>query len=258
MLRIRVHLLVLGLAGVAAANAPAQRPAAWPQHSLERPQPPVVDPGPFKGSAAPPSDAVVLFDGRKLEKWQSADGSGRPAKWKVASGYVEVVPGAGAIATIRPFGDVQLHAEWATPDPGRGEGQERGNSGIFFMGKYELQILDSYRNATYPDGQAGAIYGEFPPLVNATRPPGEWQSYDVLFHGPRFDAEGKLSRPARMTVLHNGVLVQDDVELLGPTANKQRLPYAPHPDRLPLTIQDHGALIRFRNVWIRELPDAAR
>jgi hypothetical protein len=166
---------------------------------------------------------------------------------------VEVVPGAGMIQTKRAFGDVQLHVEWQAPAPPAGEGQDRGNSGVFLMGQYEVQVLDSYNSATYPDGQAGAIYGQFPPLVNVSRPPGEWQSYDIVFHGPRFGSDGTLQRPATMTVLHNGVLVQDHMTLLGPTSNRVRLPYSAHPDRLPISLQDHGHKVRFRNIWVREL-----
>jgi hypothetical protein len=141
------------------------------------------------------------------------------------------------------------------PSPAVGQDQDRGNSGVFLMGMYELQIVDSYENVTYADGQAAAVYGQYPPLVNASRPPGQWQTYDIVFRGPRFDAAGKVTRPARMTVLHNGVLVQDDVELVGPTANKARPPYAAHPARLPLSLQDHDHPVRFRNIWIRELPE---
>jgi len=219
---------------------------------MDRPQPAVVTPGAFVASA-PPSDAIVLFDGRSLATWSSADHAGEPAKWKVAGGYMEVVAGAGAIETKQGFGDVQLHVEWRAPTPPKGESQERGNSGIFLMGRYEVQVLDSYQNITYPDGQAGAIYGQFPPLVNASRPPGEWQTYDILFHRPHFDTAGTVTRPARMTVLHNGVLVQDNVELSGPTAHQQRPPYTKHADALPLMLQDHGNPVRFRNIWVRRL-----
>ncbi|HEX4545451.1 MAG TPA: DUF1080 domain-containing protein, partial [Candidatus Acidoferrum sp.] len=198
----------------------------------------------------PPSDAVILFDGKDLSKWSHKDGS--PAKWKVANGYLETVPKTGYIYTRDAFGDCQLHVEFDEPVPPQGESQGRGNSGVFLMGLYEIQVLDSYENRTYADGQAGAVYGQYPPLVNASRPPGQWQSYDIVFHGPRFDKAGKLLRPARVTVLHNGVLVQDNVEPSGPTANGQRPPYSPQPDRLPLALQDHGQPVRFRNIWIRE------
>jgi hypothetical protein len=242
------------LQSLGAAAAAAQSPTEFPIHSMTRPQPQVVDPGPLPGMRQPPSDAVVLFDGRSLASWRSADSTSQPARWKVSDGYMEVVAGTGNIATTRGFGDVQLHIEWMAPVPAHGDGQERGNSGVFLMGIYEVQVLDSWHNITYPDGQAGAIYGQYPPLVNASRPPGEWQTYDILFHRPRFDANGKVQSPARMTILHNGVLVQDEAVLTGPTAHQARPPYARHEDRLPLILQDHGDPVRFRNVWVREIP----
>jgi len=201
----------------------------------------------------PPSDAIVLFDGTSLANWRSADSTHGPAKWKVADGYMEVVAGTGSIETARGFGDAQLHIEWRAPTPAKGEGQERGNSGVFLMGRYEVQVLDSYQNVTYPDGQASAIYGQYPPLVNASRPPGEWQTYDIVFHAPRFGADGALVSPARMTVLHNNVLVHDNVILTGPTGHHVRPPYAVHPDELPISLQDHGNPVRYRNIWIRPL-----
>jgi hypothetical protein len=236
-----------------AASAVAQPVTDWPVHSTSRPQPAVVEPGPFVERPAP-AGAVVLFDGRSLAEWRASDDSTRPARWKVENGYFEVVPGTGGIASARGFGDVELHIEWATPATPRGDGQNRGNSGVFLMSQYEVQVLDSWRNTTYPDGQAAAIYGQFPPRVNASRPPGEWQSYDIVFRAPRFDARGGLVSPARMTVRHNGVVVHDDVTLTGPSAHQARPPYAAHPDRLPISLQDHGAPVRFRNVWLRELP----
>jgi hypothetical protein len=238
---------------VAAPPAWSQKVTDWPVHSTERPQPPVVTPA-GAVTTPPPSDAVVLFDGRDFSKWRHEDGS--PARWKVANGYVEVAPGSGSVRTAQGFGDCQLHIEFMAPVPARGEGQERGNSGVFLMGRYEVQVLDSYKNTTYPDGQAAAVYGQHPPLVNAARPPGEWQSYDIVFRRPRFDAQGKLLRPARVTVFHNGVLVQDAVELTGPTGHKSRPPYEAHPDALPLGLQDHGNTTRFRNIWIRPLADS--
>jgi hypothetical protein len=249
-------LLVMTLGDALGADVAAQQPTDWPIHSLTRPQPPVVDPGPSPAPARPPSDAIVLFDGRSLTGWRAVDSTrDRPAGWKIENGYVEVVAGAGNITTRQGFGDVQLHIEWATPATVKGEGQERGNSGVFLMGRYELQVLDSYHNTTYPDGQAGAIYGQYPPLVNASRPPGEWQTYDVIFHRPRFGADGALLKPARMTVVHNGVLVQDDAVLTGPTGHHVRPPYAGHADRLPLELQDHGNPIRYRNIWLREIAE---
>jgi hypothetical protein len=159
----------------------------------------------------------------------------------------------GSIRTKQGFGDCQLHVEWATPAVVVGNSQERGNSGVFLMDTYEVQVLDSYDNKTYADGSAAAVYGQYPPLVNACRKPGEWQTYDIIFHRPRFDEAGKLLSPARLTVLHNGVLVQDNVELTGPTGHHVRPPYKAHPDRLPLSLQDHGNPVRYRDVWIRSL-----
>ena len=231
----------------------AQAEMKWKIHDPNRPLPPIVDPGTASTQEAAgraPSDAVVLFDGKDLSHWTGTDG--KPAKWRVENGYIEVAPGTGYISTRDSFGDCQLHVEFAEPTPPHGESQERGNSGVFLMGLYEIQVLDSYENKTYADGQASAVYGQYPPLVNASRPPAQWQSYDIVFHRPHFN-DGKLTRPARVTVLHNGVLVQDNVELTGPTAHGERPPYKPGPDKLPLQLQDHENPIRFRNIWIREL-----
>jgi hypothetical protein len=244
---ITVMLLPVGASG--------QVTSEWPQHSMERPQPRVVDPGPFAGSAKPPSDAIILFDGTSLSGWRSTAKEGQPARWRVQDGYMEVGPGTGGIGTVQGFGDVQLHIEWMAPSPPSGEGQDRGNSGVFLMGIYEVQVLDSYQSTTYPDGQAGAVYGQYPPLVNATRPPGEWQTYDIIFHRPHFDEAGKVLKPARMTVLHNGVLVQNDAVLVGPTSHRVREPYSAHADELPITLQDHDHPVRFRNIWVRPLQE---
>jgi hypothetical protein len=254
--RLSSAVILLGWGGL--VHAQTQIDPAYPIHDRERPLPAVVDSGTSSSQTTPgrpPSDATVLFDGRDLSKWQMRDGS--PAKWKLGEGYFEVVPKTGQLRTRQAFGDCQLHVEFAEPDPPRGVDQDRGNSGVFLHDLYEVQVLDSYQSKTYADGQAAAIYGQFPPLVNATRPPGQWQSYDIVFHGPRFDAMGKLTRPARMTVLHNGVLVQDDVELSGPTAHQRRPPYVAGPEKLPLSLQDHDHRVRYRNIWIRELPDSA-
>lgn len=229
--------------------------ATWPLHSMDRPRPPVVTPGPAPaaGPMPAPSDAIVLFDGKSLSGWVSD--SGGPAKWTVRDGYAEVVRGAGSIRTARSFGSVQLHVEWMAPTPPHGEGQERGNSGVILMTHYEVQVLDSYKNDTYPDGQAAAVYGQTPPLVNASRPPGEWQSYDIVFHRPRFGADGAVVRPATVTVVHNGVLVQDQTVITGWTEHDHVATYRPHGDRLPVLLQEHGVAVRYRNVWVRELGD---
>lgn len=230
----------------------AQMKPPCPQHDRNCPAPRVVDPGPGLGNPLPPpADAVVLFDGKDLSKWRGGDDG--PAKWKVSAGYVEVVPSTGMIHTADGFGDIQLHIEWMAPDPPRGSDQDRGNSGVFLMGRYEVQVLDSYGNVTYPDGQAGAVYGQYPPLVNASRKPGQWQSYDIIFRRPRFGSDGGVKSPAIITVFHNGTLVQDHVELTGPTAHQRRPPYEAHPDRLPIGLQDHEHPVRYRNIWIRNL-----
>ncbi|HEY3129472.1 MAG TPA: DUF1080 domain-containing protein [Acidobacteriota bacterium] len=234
----------------------AQDKTQWKIHDMNRPQPTIVTPGTEStqdSAGRPPSDAVVLFDGKDLSNWRTDDGG--PAKWKVENGYMEIAPRTGQILTRQSFGDCQLHVEWRAPVPPKGEGQGRGNSGVFLMSKYEIQVLDCYNNKTYPDGQASAVYGQYPPLVNASRPPGQWQAYDIIFHRPHFDSSGTVVRPARVTVLHNGILVQDNVQLMGPTAHMQRPPYVAHPDKLPLSLQDHGDPVRYRNIWIRELAE---
>ncbi len=234
-------------------NSLAQVPSLdqWKIHDTDRPQPSMVDPGPARDPAPPPSDALVLFDGTTLAAWQRPNGD--PAAWTVTDGYAEVSEGAGAIQTRQGFGDVQLHVEWAAPNSG--DGQDSGNSGVFLMSTYEVQVLNSHGNTTYPDGQAAAVYGQYPPLVNASRPAGQWQTYDIVFRRPRFDADGALVCPARVTVLHNGVLVQDNVVLTGPTGHRSRPPYKAHADRLPLLLQDHNEPVRYRNIWVRELPE---
>ena len=243
---------------LAAVPALAQEPEPikYPVHDKTRPQPTVVDPGTGVPAATPgkaPSDAVVLFDGRDLSAWQAEKGGA--AAWKVESGYFEVVPKTGAIQTKQSFGpDAQLHVEWMAPSPAKGVDQDRGNSGVFFGGgRYEIQVLDNYKSETYPDGQAGALYGQYPPLVNACRPPGEWQAYDIVFETARFDAAGKLVKPARATVFHNGVVVQHATVFTGPTTHKARPPYVAHPEKLPLQLQDHSHPVRYRNIWVREL-----
>ena len=204
------------------------------------PEPPVVDPG---DANTPPSDAIVLFDGTDLSALEGAE------RWKIADGAA-TVQGSGA-RTKQAFGDCQLHLEFATPAEVKGAGQGRGNSGVYMMGKYEIQILDSYENTTYFDGQCGAVYKQQPPTVNVSRPPGEWQTYDILFTAPRF-ADGKLKSPAYVTVLHNGVMIHNHFELQGGTSYVAPPKYAPHPEKLPISLQFHGNPVRFRNIWIRE------
>ncbi|MFB6136047.1 MAG: DUF1080 domain-containing protein [Halobacteriaceae archaeon] len=218
-------------------------------HDAERPHPRVVDPRGFV-EKEPPGDATVLFDGTDLSAWEGADG-GEP-EWQVEDGAMVVEPGSGDVRTREAFGDCQLHVEWAAPEEAEGDSQGRGNSGVFLMDRYEIQVLDCYENPTYADGHAAAVYGQHPPLVNACRPPGEWQSYDVAWTAPRFDGD-ELVSPARVTVLHNGVVVQDGAELVGPTGHRDVSDYEPHPPEAPLRLQDHGDRVRFRNVWYRSL-----
>jgi hypothetical protein len=223
----------------------------WDVHSMARPKPPVVAPAPAGAPVPPPADAIVLFDGRDLAQWRSAGDAS--ARWRIVDGAVEVVRGSGSISTVRSFGDVQLHLEWRAAAPPRADGQSRSNSGVFLMGRYEVQVLDSYQNETYADGQAAALYGQHPPLVNASRAPGEWQTYDIVFRRPRFAADGTVAEPARITMFHNGVLVHDAAAFTGATAHMRRATYEPHEDRLPLSLQDHGDPVQFRNIWVRDL-----
>jgi len=241
-----------------AQNNPQAWRIPWKVSDYNRPHPQVITPGTESNqqqAGKPPSDAIVLFDGKDLSAWASSRGG--PAKWTLKQGHMETGNNAGDIVTRQAFGDCQLHVEWATPTPPKGEDQGRGNSGVYLMSLYEIQVLDSFENCTYADGQAAAIYAQYPPLVNASRPPGQWQSYDVIFHGPRFDKEGGLRRTARVTLFHNGVLVQDHVELTGPTDYMKRPPYRPHPEKMPLLLQDHGNPVSFRNIWVREIPENA-
>ena len=217
----------------------------WHVHDPNRPIPRVVTPAAQPGGA--PSDAIVLFDGKDLSAWQSP-------VWKVENGYVEVVPGKGNLVSKEKFGDVQLHIEWAAPAVVTGNSQGRGNSGVFLESRYEVQVLDSYENRTYADGQAGAIYGQWPPLVNASRRPGEWQTYDIIFEDPR----SHFGEPTAkyITVIHNGVLVQLHQEVMGPTVHRA-LPkpekYSRQPDDDSLMLQNHGDRVRYRNIWIRRI-----
>ncbi|MFM7291849.1 MAG: family 16 glycoside hydrolase [Planctomycetia bacterium] len=216
---------------------------------IEWPRPRVVDPGPAPAQPAPvPSDAIVLFDGTNLERWQGGE------NWPVADGVATV--GKGLIQTRQAFGDCQLHVEFRLPSPATGKGQGRGNSGIFLMGQYEIQVLDSFEDGTdgpitYPDGQCGALYKQQPPAVNACRSPGEWQSYDILFTRPRFHADGTLAKPGRLSVLHNGVAIHSDTVVKGPTLWSEPPVTKPHADALPIALQDHGNPVQFRSIWIR-------
>lgn len=260
--RLVVGLLLTAVAACAAPDAEngavrtvaTDAPIEWDVHSMQRARPPVVTPAPAQDPAAAPADAIVLFDGRDITPWAHSDGT--PARWKVQDGYMEVLSGSGSLETTRAFGDVQLHIEWMSPADAAGSGQDRGNSGVFLMGRYEIQVLDSYANDTYADGQAAALYGQHPPMVNASRRPGEWQTYDIVFRAPRFGADGSVVSPARTTVLHNGVLVHDAVTFTGATAHRRRAEYEAHEDKLPLSLQDHGTPVRFRNIWVRELAEA--
>ena len=223
----------------------------WHVHDPDRPKPRVVTSGTtFSDVAAPPSDAIVLFDGKDLSKWKQGDGS--EAKWKVENGYMEVVPKSGILRTKDEFGDFQLHIEWATPAKVSGKGQGRGNNGLNIFGRYEIQILDSYENETYADGQAASIYGQTPPLVNASRKPGEWQTYDVIWEGPRWDGTN-LVKKAYVTVLHNGVVVHHRRELHGFVNHRTVGDYKKVQEKGPIELYEHGNPVRFRNIWIRPL-----
>lgn len=232
---------------------PGQR---WRVHDSTRPQPRHVIPGQPIPTPSAPSDAIVLFDGKDLSKWNGVvrgGAVGEPA-WKVENGYMELVPRAGGLVTKESFGDVQLHLEWTTPTgtPPARVGQSRGNSGVIFMGRYEVQVLASYSNRTYADGGAGAIYGLYPPMVNPCLPEGQWNSYDIVFEAPRFQAE-KLIKPAYLTLFFNGILAHNKVELLGATSREPIAAYTPHAPELPLSLQGHAGPARFRNIWIRRL-----
>lgn len=250
------------LAAPMAGSTPgASEDAALPPAATEawQPVPPKID-APANGA---PSDATVLFAGTDTSAWEHVDANadsgkgktkdGRPVRWNVVDGALVVTPGSGDIRTREAFGDVQLHLEFRTQAQPTGEGQGASNSGVFLMERYELQVLDSYRNTTYVNGQAASVYKQYPPLVNASRAPGEWQSYDVLFLAPRFGSDGRLLAPARMTVFHNGVLVQHDVALRGATVYQGHPKYEAHAARLPLRLQDHGNPVAFRNIWVRAI-----
>jgi hypothetical protein len=227
----------------------------WRVHDGRRPQPKIIDPGTSSTDWAPgrpPSDAMVLFDGTSIANWTRDNGS--PTQWKLIDGALVSQQG-GYVYSKQEFGpNFQLHLEWKTPTPPVGIDQGRGNSGVFFFDKYEIQVLDSFDNETYPDGQAAALYGQYPPLVNASRRPGEWQTYDIIWNNPKFDGS-KVVRPAYITVIHNGVVVHNHTEVLGPMRHRTFPVYEPHGDKTKLGLQDHGNPVSFRNIWVRELKD---
>lgn len=247
--------LVLGTGAVFAFQPALNN--GWKMHDRERPLPKKVTPAPMPehdGSTAP-SDAVVLFDGTSLDAWEAGDGS--KAKWTLRDDKaVQIKPGTGILRTKESFGDCQLHIEWQIPgDQGHRTDQNRGNSGVYFMGRYELQVLSTYDNKTYADGMAGAVYGQNPPMVNPARPMGEWNSYDVIFRRPHFNEDGSVAKPATLTVFFNGVLVQDHFELVGPASHGRQSSYSAHEDKAQLHLQDHNEPTMFRNIWVRDLSE---
>ncbi|SRR6266545_1464079 len=268
-------LFALALAGALAAQAPAPKKGGkktvegddrqgytdtpqlpnqqWKVHDAARPRPPKVAPGMPLLSEMPPADAIVLFDGTDLSRWVGSDGKQvTEARWKINHGVLEVVPFNGRLVTKEKFGDCQLHIEWRVPKEATGAGQGRGNSGVELMGRYEIQVLESHENLTYADGQAASIYGQWPPLVNASTPQGEWNVYDIFFEAPRFEGE-KLAKPAYITVIHNGVLAHHHQEIIGRAVHRRVATYAPHGAEEPLSLQDHKQPVHYRNIWIRRL-----
>jgi hypothetical protein len=258
---MRGHPFVLSLIVAAAASVcsgqlgeegtPMLPGLPWHVHDATRPHPAVVTPGAEAGR--PPSDAIVLFDGKDLSKWMNRlRGKDVEPKWRLGDGYVEVVDGAGDLVSKEKFGDAQIHVEWASPAVVTGSSQGRGNSGVLIMERYEIQVLDCSNNPTYADGQTGAIYGQWPPLVNPCRKPGEWQTYDIFWEAPRFQ-DGKLVKPAFVTVMFNGVLIHHHKELMGRMIYRQVGTYAPHAPQESLMLQDHHNPVRYRNIWVRRL-----
>lgn len=232
-------------------DTPMQPDGKWHVHDPARPQPPVVTTGKFSEEAAPPSDAIVLFDGKDLSHWRDKKTSGA-AKWKIEDGAM--VSAKGDVESTDQFGDMQLHLEFREPVLHGRKGQDDGNSGVYLMGRYEIQVLDCYHNKTYADGTTGAIYGQHPPLANACRPPGEWQTYDIIFNAPHFDAQGKLLKPAYVTVLLNGVVVQNHQAIRGNTNWRDPGHYTPVGPKGPLLLQYHNNSVSFRNIWVRPVP----
>jgi hypothetical protein len=255
-----VGVVLAGMLAIAAEEGGPQQPwSKWKVHDMKRPAPPIVTPGTASTNDAPgkaPSDAIVLFDGTDLSKWQ-AEGGGEPTftlqDGIMLSTNLKNPKNNKYLVSKDEFGDVQVHVEWAEPTPPQGSSQGRGNSGVFLMGKFEVQVLDNYNNPTYPDGQCSSVYGQYPPIVNVCRPPGEWQTYDIIFHRPRYE-DGKLVQPAYETVLQNGVVTQDHQRIEGPTGHMTVAHYpASFPEKGPLALQFHGNPVKFRNIWVRPL-----
>jgi hypothetical protein len=260
---LMIVLMLLAAAGIRTFGEPPEEkpnpmlPSGWRVHDETRPRPEVVTPGETASSA--PSDAIILFDGTDLDEWVGSVSTNKKkqynpkgeALWKVENGCLEI-NGTGGLISKKKFGDCQIHLEWAAPVLPKGTSQGRGNSGIFIMGKYEVQILDCYKNVSYADGMTGALYGQHPPLANACRKPGEWQTYDIIFTAPRFDGDDVVS-PAYVTVIHNGVLLQNHTPYLGPSIHKKLAVYKAHEEKAQILLQDHDNPIRFRNIWVREL-----
>ena len=244
-----VEVIIDGVAGF--QDTPLQPDGKWHVHDPARPQPPIVTPGAsFSENAKSPSDAIVLFDGKDVSEW--TDKKGNPAPWTVADGVM--VSAKSDIVSKQKFGDLQLHLEFREPTPGKGDGQGRGNSGVFFMDQYEVQVLDCYSNKTYADGATGGLYGQHPALANACRPPGQWSTYDCIFTAPRFAANGELISPAYLTATLNGVVVQNHQAYRGATNWKSPGKYTPHGPTGPLSLQYHNNSVSFRNIWVRPVP----
>ena len=241
-----VEVIVNGVAGF--KDTPMQPDGKWHVHDPDRPQSPVVTPGNFSQMTPPPSDAIVLFDGKDLSQWRDKK-TGEPSPWKIEDGAM--ISYKGDVVSKQEFGDIQLHLEFKEPTPAVGSGQGRGNSGVYFMGQYEIQILDCYSNKTYADGATGGIYGQHPALANACRPPGEWQTYDIIFTAPRFGADGAVLSPAYATVLHNGVVTQNHQAFRGATNWRSPGKYTPHGPAGPIALQYHSNPVSFRNIWVR-------
>jgi hypothetical protein len=244
-----VEVTIDGVSGF--QDTPMQPDGKWHVHDPARPQPPIVTPGMFSENATPPGDAIVLFDGKDLSQWVDKK-TGGPVGWSVVDGVA--ISAKGDIQTTNQFGDLQLHVEFREPTPATSSGQGRGNSGVFLMGQYEIQVLDCYHNKTYADGATAGVYGQHPPLANACRPPGEWQTYDIIFNVPHFGANGELLSPGYVTVFHNGVVAQNHQAIRGATNWKSPGIYTPHGPTGPIALQYHNNAVAFRNIWVRPVP----